>query len=328
MNFESKKALITFNNQPKLPEHEIEKDQNIKRVKLVEEIESFISTHERFKNQDTKVTFSENGVSSLVSIIETPVEKLVLKIPLTSRNTGEAKFLTVWENAGVTVPHIVEEGLIGDESYILMEYIDAETLRESRTYEEMVGQEIFIDMGRTLHTMHTVETNGYGHVFDGKPEFTEFKDWLESEHLSKIIKYIQENNILGEDHGHLSVALETLLSHTKIHNKSSYCHNDFSAYNTFDTKPLTVFDPSPTFNNGYLDLGRSIVIAVAHGGLPKAGEQLVNGYFKDEPINKKALQSSILLNSYTKIAHWHKINKIKNIERVQQYLLQTKHLLE
>lgn len=319
---------ITLRNQPKLSEHEIDRTANELRTALVSKITEYISANERFAGQDVSITFSENGVSSLVSFIETPNEKLVLKIPLGIHQEKEAEFLKAWETQGVAVPHVIEAGTLSDRPYILMNYVDAKTLRENNTYEQMVGKGTFIDMGRTLQKMHLAKATGFGRIVEDVPQYAEFKDWLENGPYRERIAYAQKYGLLGNEHGSTEEAFEALLAHVGENTESSYCHNDFSAYNILDTEPMTVFDPSPSLNDGHIDLGRSIVIAVAHGKITEAAEQLKNGYFNGQPYDERALQASVLLNSYVKIAHWHKIGKTNMIQNLQTYLIQTKHLLE
>ena len=319
----NKPTNITFKNKPKLSEHEADSKFNEKRVNLVPSIEDYISSHPIFKGRETSITFAHKGVSSLVSIIEAGDQKLVFKIRLGGSNAGEGKFLGVWEKEGVKVPHILEEGIINEHAYSLMEYIDAPLLEEVFNTEELIEKGIFYEMGSTLRTMHIPKTEGYGHLIDGKAEYPEFKDWLMSENVQKKIGYVEENKLLDDKHGSLSLAREILTNYVSD-KKSSYCHNDFGTTNIFATHPITVFDPDPVFNNEYIDLGRAITIRIANDGV--FPQQLIDGYFKGETYNKKVLQASILLNSYMKFRYWHRVKKTKQIQNVQKYLTQTKHL--
>lgn len=317
---------ITFINKPKLSEHEVQSNFNERRLSLLPLVRDFISNHEMFKNKEVNITFAHKGVSSLVSIIETGSEKIILKIPLSIGYTnGEAQFLKVWEQAGVKVPHVIEEGILGEHSYTLMEYINALILREAYSDEECVEKGIYFEMGSTLRLMHEPQGEGYGRIVDGKGEYTEYKDLLESKDIQKRIQYVIDNKLLSDEHGSLSIAYEILIQHTNNEKKSSYCHNDFGASNIFATNPITVFDPSPRFDNHYLDLGRTLVLYIANGS--NFPEQLIKGYFKDESYDKKVLYSAILLNSYLKLYYWNQVKKFEQIERVQKYLIQNKHLL-
>src|SRR5436309_2322227 len=96
----NEETKVEFLNQPLLSEHSIDAERNQRRLNLVPEIASFISTHELFKGKEVKITFSHNGVSSLVSILETSDKKFVLKIPIMKAVEGEAEFLKVWEADG------------------------------------------------------------------------------------------------------------------------------------------------------------------------------------------------------------------------------------
>jgi fructosamine-3-kinase len=312
-------SKITFNNEPKLSEHEADKVFNETRVRLVSHVRSFLSLHDRFKGKEVSVTFAQKGISSLISIIEAPDEKLILKIPLsTNYAEGEVSFLKAWEQAGVKVPHVFEEGVLDGHSYALMQFVDAPILTEAYSQEELAEKEIYREMGNTLRLMHTPEAKGYGRIVDNKAEFAEFEEWLFSPDMETRINYVKEHDLLGEEHGSISTTRETLQAHVKENPKSSYCHDDFGAANIFATHPITVFDPNPRFNNGYTDLGRSMVIHLSQGVSP---QQLVEGYFGNDPYNEKALHAAVLLNTYMKFPYWHKVKKTMQIENMQKYLI-------
>jgi fructosamine-3-kinase len=320
---------IVFKNEPKLSEHEVQSKMNERRLNLVPFIKDFISTHDIFKDKEVGVTFSHKGMGSLVSIIETVDEKLILKISLGQQGIGEGQFLRVWEQAGIKVPHVVEEGMLGGYAYTLMEYIDAPILGEALSGKESIQKGIFSEMGRILSIMHVPKAKGYGRVADdGSAKCEKFNDWILSEDTQKRFTYAKEHSLLGDEHGSLSVALQILTEHTSKEDKSSYCHTDFGTSNIFATTPLTVFDPTPEFNNRHIDLGRSIIMMLARPNQEEVISQLINGYFQDKPYDEKVLHASILLNAYIKFFNWHRINKLEGIKNVQGYLVQNKHLLE
>lgn len=319
--------MIIFLNEPKLSEHEVDQKFNARRIALIPFVKEFISNHPKFKDKEVKVTFAEKGVSSLVSIIESSDEKTILKVHLSlAHSLGEAQFLKVWEKAGVKVPHVLEDGMINGHAYTLMEFVDARILGEVYNNEKLLENKIYFEIGRTLSAMHTPRAEGYGKVVDGKAEFGTFKDWVTSEDMQKRYKYVDENMLLGEEHGSLAVAIETLTKHANSENKSSYCHDDFGTSNMFATRPITVFDPNPRFNNRYLDLGRTVFMRVGHDGI--FPQQLVDGYFEGKPCDERVLHASILISSYFKFPYAHKTKKIKLIQTIQTYLIKNKHLLE
>ena len=325
-NIEISQSGITFLNEPKLSLHEVDQKFNERRISLVHDIKDYISTSTLFKDKQTSITFVEKGVSSLVSIIETDGKKMVLKIPLSLTNSfGEAQFLKVWEQAGVRVPHVIDEGFIGGAPYCLMEYIDAPTLNTIPNRDEASKEKMNFEMGQTLRKMHSPEASGYGRVIDNKAEYTQFKEWLMSEDRQKIINYVQENNLLSEEHGSISLAIEILLSYVGDNDKSSYCHDDYGGANIFATHPITVFDPNPRFNNGYIDLGRTLVLHISNKVFP---QQLLDGYFEDGSCDKKVLHASVLLNSYLKFSYWNKTKKVENMQNIREHLIKNKNLLE
>lgn len=325
----SPESKVLFTNAPLLSKHEIDASHNEKRLSLAREIGPFVAAHPLFKDREVNVTFSHDGVSSLVSILETPEEKAVLKIPLAnSKQEGEGMFLNQWESAGVSVPHVVEEGLIADSPYLLMKHIDAPTLRQKNGYKEMVENEVFIKMGQTLRLMHTPEAKGFGRIKNGEAQYESFDQWLDSDDIQKRMVYAREHNLLGDKYGSIEKALEVLRDYVHGDNKSRYCHNDFSPYNIFATDPITVFDPDPVLNHAYIDLGRSISIAAGHGGIDAAADQLITGYFNGEPFDEQALQASVLLSSYIKFKYWHKTKKASNMKNLEEYLRTHTGLLE
>ncbi len=329
-NIERQQNRINFINQPKLSIHDVDQKYNERRLNLVSQIENFIAAHELFKDKEVSIEFSHEGVSSLVCFIETNNEKKVLKIPLSETPVeGEAQFLKAWEEVGVCVPHVFGEGAIADSRYVLMNFIDAPSIvKANNGYEEIIKNGGFNDMGRTLATMHSPKGNGYGRIIEGKPQYSEFKEWLLGKDLEKRIKTVQEKNLLGNEHGSISAVIETLIAHSERNPDSTYCHNDFSPDNVLATEPITVFDPDPILNQGIIDIGKSILICNAMAGTSEAGEQLKEGYFSINPrFDSKALQASIILAAYIKFPYWHKKDKTKKMEFVRQYLAQEVHLL-
>ena len=309
-----------------------EKDKQ--RQEVASKVVDYIAGNERFMDQDIRVTFAEKGASSLVSIIETPKEKVVLKITLDKRQ-GEREFLEVWKREGVAVPDILEGGLIDNEyPFTLMEFIDAKTLDANHTYDELVQGEAYVELGKTLRIMHRPIAEGYGAFVDGHGEFGTFTDYLqESKYVKDRTAYVEENHVLDDTHGSLAIAKDVLTAHVGMNPQSSYCHGDFDACNIFDTKPLTVFDPGMFINNGYLDLGLAIAIALTQRNDAAAAEQLIEGYFGDGQYDAAALHAAILFNSYFKLAGAHErrvgdeARRDQQIERVRKYLIQKRHLL-
>ena len=317
--------MITFKNQPRLSEHEVDQKYNERRLILLSHMEQFLSTNELFKDKEVSVEFSHSGVSSLLSFIEANGVKYVLKIPLRPTMEGEVQFLKEWEAVNVPVPHVYEEGIIANFRYILMQYIDAPLLTDAIN-NGTAKKDFSIDMGRTLAKMHTLKAEGYGRIIKGKPEHKTFKEWILSEDLQKRFDGVRENNLLGDEHGTLTKVLDILIAYAEADKMSTYCHFDFGANNILATEPLTVIDPDPMVNNAIIDIGRSILLESSGG---YTGEQLKEGYFGGKgDFDIQALQAAIILNAYWKFPYWYKKNKIKQIDHVQQYLSQTSHFLK
>lgn len=317
---------VVFRNQPKLSEYDVDRKRNELRMKLVAEIEVLLSEADRFAGEEVFVTFPEKGASSLVGIIETSQEKLVLKIPLNSIR-GEAEFLEVWEREGVTVPHVIEKGELESKPYLLMEHIDAPTIHGTYRKGEVIRKGFYLEMGKILRVMHRARAEGYGRFFGGKAEHSDFAPWLEETRL-QYAPYTAEYKLLDDDvHGSVAGAFERI--RTFVHNdpQSRYCHNDFTYANIFDTSPLTVFDPDPIFSHPYMEVARAMVQGIGGTGRPEAAEQLLQGYFGDESIDRGALQAALVVQSCTKFPYWHKTKRVQSIQDVQRYLASTKHFL-
>ena len=312
-----------FSEEPKLSGVDVDKGNDELRLQLAPKIEELAKTHELFAGKNAKVTFAQHGISSLVAKIETGEDKYVFKTPVSTRPVeGEAMFLKAWEAVGVSVPRIVEEGLIGDRPYLLMDFVDADVLKRAfNNPKEIIEARIYEQMGATLRKMHQVHRDGYGVIRNGQPEYATFGEWLDGKDVSRKTKSVQEMGLLTDDEGSPAEAIETLRSFAGSNTQGSFCHNDLSLDNIFNTSPLTIFDPSPALNEGYIDIGKSIVINVAGGGGREVADQLIEGYFgKDGEINEKALRASVILNACFKFERWAKVGKQKQIAIVKDFL--------
>ncbi len=318
----------TFLNKPKLSEHSVDESRNQIKKELVPKISDFISSHKLFKDKEVEITFAQAGQTSLVSIINAEENKYVLKITLLPKPIeGEGAFLKTWEEDGVSVPHIVEEGYVGDRPYTLMKYVDAPILGQTYSLEEMLSRNIFHSLGSLLAKMHTRNVDGYGPVHNGKPDYKTFSEWFPM-HISKRLKYTQEHRLLNDsDHGSIDQAIEIIKQQAAHDKRSTYCHNDFSAYNVFATEPLTIFDPTPAFNHPILDLGLAIIIAVSHYNSEEAAEQMIKGYFGEKDFDRSVLHAAIIVSSHGRIPRWHTTNRPERIAVIQEYLKKNRDLL-
>ncbi len=324
---------ITFINEPKLSPYEVDQKFNERRKKFVPLIKDFITQHYLFSAKKVNVTFLYSGVSSLVSILETSEQKLILKIPLSDLNSRlEGVFLKAWEKVGVKVPNILEEGEIGEQPYILMEYIDSETLSDKYSGKESIEKNIYHDLGKLLRQMHKVKTEGYSNIVNKKnqPEYDSIKKWLEGDSsMKEQIEYVKANKILNdEEHGSIDDVFKILISTIGDSKESVYCHNDFGRGNVFATDPFTVFDPWPCYHHPFMDITRSLVHKISKGSIGTASEQFLEGYFENEKYDKKLFHAFLFLNITVKLPYMHKTQKIEKIEGLQKYLEKTKQILK
>lgn len=313
---------IVFTNQPKLSSREADSSRNEKKLELTEKIKDFLASHGRFKDKDVKVDFATDGVASLVSIITTPEERVVLKIPLNVEHSGEAQFLKAWGSSGVSVPHVIEEGYIEKDPYILMNYINSPTLlQKAGSREKILEDKYYIEIGRTLRQMHQPKTKGYGNIINSMPAYSTFREWLDSAGTQNRIRRVKEASLIDIEEGNIDKVMEFLRAKIGEETESSYCHNDLDPGNIFATNPLTIFDPSPVLNHPYIDLGVTITIGASLMEGEEVYRQIVEGYFPDKKeLDEELLRATTILTSYIKFDRWHKIKNEKRITRMKGYL--------
>jgi len=319
---------VIFINEPKFSEHEVDFDFNERRKNLIPKLKDLILQHEFFVDKNVEVTFLDTGISSLVSILNTGEKKYIIKIPLSKLTSGlESKFLKAWEGFGVKVPHIFDEGKIGEHFYIIMEYVEAQLLSQKYTPDKLIENKTYKDMGVILRKMHQVKSVGYSNIVNDKidTEYSNITDWLAGDtRTNEQIAYVREHKILNDiDHGSIEDVLGVIISNVGSEQETVYCHNDFHNGNIFATEPLTVFDPWPCFHHPYMDIGRSVFFAIRAGGY-EAGSKFTEGYFDGEEYDHKLLQAFVTLNIWIKIPHMHKRGEIEDIKALQKYLSETK----
>jgi hypothetical protein len=319
---------VTFENRPWLSPHEVDSKFNERREKLPAQIEEYILSSPFFAGEDVSVNFFQSGVSSLVCLLQMGVKKMVLKIPLSLTHApGEGLFFKVWEKAGVKVPHVYEEGIIGGGPYLLMEFIDGDTLSiaESKGFVLENKEE---KLGKILRLMHAPHGQGYGRCVDGRGEYETFEEWLGGEEMAKKIAYIKENNLIGDECGKLSRVIEILSTHVKATGYTSYCHDDYGGSNIFATDPLTIFDPVPRFNNNYIELGKVMFGHMIFGGTEETCSEFLKGYFGEEKYDQRVLQAATVLAAYMKFSYWHRSKKEELMKKGIENLIKDKHLLD
>ena len=323
--------MVTFLNEPKLSEHAADAAFNERRIKLLPILKQFISSHVLFLTKEVEVTFLHAGVSSLVCLIGAVEKKYVLKIPLSMLTSGlEGIFLKAWGGAGIKVPHVFEEGKLGDHCYILMEYLAVNTLIQEHAHEELLKGKTYQKMGSLLRRMHEVKAEGYSNIVNDKmvPEYENVTTWLSGDNRTKEqFLYVKENALLDEcAHGSIEEICGIIISRIGAKKETVYCHNDFHAGNIFATDPLTVFDPWPCFHHPYMDTARAIILA-SKIDLIEVTEQFIDGYFEGENYDRRLLQAFIILNVWVKLPYMHKTNQIDAIEQLKDYLIKTRHFL-
>ena len=203
-----------------------------------------------------------------------------------------------------------------------MEYIDAPTVEAKCGDDESAKEKMYFEVGKILHEMHKPKSTGFGKAIDGKGEFASFKEWVDSADMAKRIKYVEDNNLINSELGNFAEARDVLVNFVGDSDMSSYCHFDYGAKHLFATEPLTVFDPNPLFNIGYIDLGRTLVNYIgASGTYPK---QLVEGYGGADGFDEKVLRASIFLNIVYKMRYQHQKGKKEVVQNFKNYLANNK----
>jgi aminoglycoside phosphotransferase (APT) family kinase protein len=308
---------VRFKNGPRLSGREGDKKYDDRRVALVARLPQFIESHPLFDGDEAIVEYAHTGVSSLVCFITTSKGRYVLKIPLAVPVTeGEARFLKAWEKAGATVPHVFDEGMLGEHAYLIMEYVDARLLSEIAKEKRM--SDIYEHMGRLMRVMHGARGEGFGHIKEGRPKFASFKEWIDSDDVWRRVREVQSYGIVGEKYGSIERAREILLKHHEQHHLSVYCHFDFGKSNLLATDPPTVIDPFPLMCDPMIDVGRTAHLISM--GSASAADLFTKGYFGNDDVDPSVLAASILLSAYLKFHFWHKVGKTEAIEQTKVYL--------
>jgi fructosamine-3-kinase len=331
-----KTTVVNFKNTPKISPHEVDFRDNERKLFLVPLIETFVKEEVLFSGHVVSVEFLHEGVSSLVSIISYDNKKLVLKIPVSNKDIiGESLFLEKWRSAGVSTPHIIREGKIGDFSYLLMEFIDSKTISDAyENYQTRIQEKIFYKMGIILHQMHIPKTKGFGFLVKNErgeiaAAYSDFKSWINSPRVQEIINYCKEYNLIREEHGSIDRAVKILEEYVGDFEESSFCHFDFGIDNIFATDPFTVFDPYPMLGNAIIDVGKSIVYASSKTDSLEPGEQFKQGYFfEGNPVDMQVVQASVIFNAGLKFRYWDEKKTDKRVGAIQNYLIKTKHFLD
>ncbi len=323
---------ITFLNRPWLSEHSIDRKHNKKRLLLVSYIQKYLATNKIFKNDFIRVSFFHLGMSSLVTLIKTKKRKYVLKIILREHQRRQARFLNAWKNVGVSVPRIYETGKIMNLPYILMEFVDAETLNKTPK-KKLLKMKTFKRMGKILQKIHKSSSRGYGlPIKENTGKYKKFKNWLlKNPTLKEQFAYVREHKLLPYNvYGSLDEAIAVLIDYVGKNQKSTYCHWDFSPGNIFNTKNLTTFDPATNFNHPYLDLAKSVVQTFATLPSFEATDQIIEGYFENNKLlfDPKVLQAGVLLTCHMKFLYWHKTKAKNRINNLKKYLLANKAYLK
>ena len=338
-SLEGSSAGEIISNMPELMARKIDPDNFEHQKELIRAIQEFIVSDEQFRNQIKPAEVSLQGISSVVTFIETEQGKFVLKVPLSPHsNAAEPVFFNQWEKCGVKVPHILREGTLAGRPYWVMPFIEGETVSHSlQNLDAPTQGEILQEMGKTLRQMHESIAERVGVPFrNERGEFgaphQNFESWIESSAITHAINQVKVSELLNNEHGSIEKALVILNDYTKRNDHKTYCHWDYSLSNIFYTKPLTIFDPNPMFNYGIIDLGRAMFINMTDTGLGHtAVEELEKGYFGvHDTIEPQVKHASILLAAYMKISFWSKMrgSRIKKIARAQTYLSEHKKLLD
>ncbi len=290
--------------------------------KILKWIPDYILQRDLVNEGNIKIFFLSGGVSSIVCRIETDSEKYVLKI-LTSHDVteGEALFLREWSRIGIRTPRIVDEGISLGHAYLLMEHIEAKTLSQKFTPQELLEKKIFFTLGRTLAIMHTPTARGCGEIKGGTVQFNDARTWWQGSKIKEEIAYAMENKLIPETLiDSLSSDIEDFIGYIDT-DRTVFCHNDFSVSHVFATEPLTVIDPNPIIHHPLFDVARSILtIANLSIDLSDGTRMFLEGYKEQSSCSLTYLKSALLLQACLKFSYWHRAGKSKSIEKARKFL--------
>lgn len=294
------------------------------RKKLCENIVSWIPSYllssNLFQDKSITVDFLEGGVSSISCLIDCEDKKYVLKIQTSLRSrAGEALFLKKWDDIGVRTPMIFDHGTVFEKPYLLLDYIDGQVFSRKYSSEDLIKKEIFVLLGETLARMHSLVTEGYGNITEGRGQFKTMYEWYMSKDIQDEIEYaIKHSSLAGPS---VIGCIEDFISYIDKEYVTTYCHNDFSVSNVFATEPLIVIDPTPIVHHPLFDVARSIVImANLDINMTSSRQQFIDGYKKYHSIDESRLEAAILLQSLLKFSYWHRNGKTVPIQKLSSFL--------
>lgn len=306
---------------------------------LKKNVESYLKDNNRYAGKNLTIEFSDDGASSLLAFIGYDgARKEALKIPMKpEHDVGIPAAFRAWEQVGVAVPRVLEDGVIDGRPYTLMEYIDAGTVQKNRSTEELLASEWFVGMGKTLRCMHQAKGAGYGNLDkDSNGALSTFDEWLNLPLAVQRDSYVRKHALI--DSGILDAAREKLSAYAE-NAETVICHNDYSISNIFDTNPPTVFDPAPELNAPLVDLGKTIMNSAPFDDA--VIEQIIRGYESGDSVSgipPITVDRGILFAAFVVTAVRNKIvnkhedgpDKPASVERVkglQDYIEKHKDLL-
>jgi fructosamine-3-kinase len=264
----------------------------------------------------------QHGHSSVVYKFETEQGSFICKLSNKDIFDPDVLFYDICEQYKIKVPHIYKSLQVKEDLFIcLMEFIPAATLAEIPK-NEVLTKGKYGQIGKTLAELHKIKGSGFGTLQDGQGlvgKFTNFMDMINERFINDNIISVVSSYLTNDQIDVAKKASEFLNQSFIDGERGSLCHGDMSTSNSFDTDPITIFDPGPAaIMHPLLDLALVMVYECREEEIyPSIYEQLVNGYQSVSEIDQKSLSAAIIIMAFRKLAT--AIRK-SNAKRVVAYL--------
>jgi hypothetical protein len=262
-----------------------------------------------FEGQDIEVTYFLQGVGSIVAkIVSSTGDVYVMKTTETINHTnGEISTYKALTDAGVKVPTLFYDGVHDALPFLIIEYVQGETLADKLKNKELTIKEVAEIRADLFCQVKKVEGRGYGWpikyenglVHGNFQDINEFVDtWFCKKEFLEIAQkhspfFLWEKNL--EHHS-------SKIKEENKNNISDLGSFDFNNGHVFATTPPTMFDICARLEPQYFDLAQEILpFPFTDGDSLLLKKNTFSKYQKDfGPIDHNKLFSALWLQTYRK----------------------------
>lgn len=217
---------------------------------------------------------------------------------------GEIEGLKLFEENNIRAPRYISDGKVGDDSYLLLEYLEEAFDGDQRKLAKLVAK------------MHRVENPngqfGFDYSYEGsKISFSNsYRDtWKEiflNERMDKLANLLSQNGLWGDTRLENYKKVRDIIDKSLDDHKSrpSLLHGDLWAGNFMflENGEPAIFDPSPLFGDREFDIGISMVFS----GFDK---NFYQEYNKIYPLEDGYILRLEFYKLYLLMIHLHKFGK-------------------